>query len=321
MITALKDPAGLWKMFRNRERIQENRERILITGVSGLLGNNLAYYFRDKLDVLGLYNDHPVHIDGIEAVKCDLSNPGLFRDILEDLSPSTIIHCASLANVDQCESDKEMAHKANVIFTKSIVDAIKDKTIKMVYISSDSVYDGIKGNFTEQDDISPQNYYGLTKYMGELEALKMPDTLIFRTNIFGWNIQDKESIGEWVLHNLKKKQSINGFNDVYFSTIYTMELARAIDVSIEKQIAGIFNCASSDSCSKYEFALKIAGRFGLDRSLINPIAVDYMDLKAKRGKNMSLNVDKIQNALHYRLSTIDDSIEAFYRDLSKFCTK
>jgi dTDP-4-dehydrorhamnose reductase len=304
-------------MFRNRERIQENRERILITGVSGLLGNNLAYYFRDKLDVLGLYNDHPVHIDGIEAVKCDLSNPGLFRDILEDLSPSTIIHCASLANVDQCESDKEMAHKANVIFTKSIVDAIKDKTIKMVYISSDSVYDGIKGNFTEQDDISPQNYYGLTKYMGELEALKMPDTLIFRTNIFGWNIQDKESIGEWVLHNLKKKQSINGFNDVYFSTIYTMELARVIDISIEKQIKGIFNCGSSDSCSKYEFAVKIAGFFNLDPSLIKPVSIDGISLKAKRGKVMTMNIDKIQKTLNYKLPKISKSIESFNRDYLK----
>jgi dTDP-4-dehydrorhamnose reductase len=299
---------------------EENKQRMLITGVSGLLGNSLAYYFKNEFEILGLYNVHPVYIAGIKMEKCDLSlsDSRLFKDIIKNFTPSTIIHCASLTNIEQCESEPDIAYKTNVISTKNIVEEVQDKNVRLVYISSDSVYDGMKGNFVEDDNINPQNYYGLTKYEGELEALKLSNPLILRTNIFGWNIQKKESIGEWVLNKLQKKQTIDGFKDVYFSTIYTMKLAQVIDISIEKKITGIFNCGSSDSCSKYEFALKLAECFGLDKSLVNAISIDNGSLRAKRGKNMTLNVKKIQRALNYKLPKIDNSIEGFYRDIVRF---
>ena len=287
---------------------------MLITGVSGLLGNNLAYYFKDKYEIVGLYNSRPVTIDGIYTERCQLSHPDQIKKIISDYDPDVIIHCASLTNIDECEADKETTKKVNVLATKDIVEAVRDVDVKLIYISSDSVYEGVKGDYSEDDRIGPQNYYGLSKYEGELEVFKKENALVFRTNIFGWNIQNKKSLGEWILGELKAKQRINGFKDAYFSTIYTMELTRVIDISIKKNLTGVYNCGGLDPCSKYEFSLRIADCFGFDKTLITPISIDDSNFKAKRGKNLTLNVNKLQKTLDYKLPTINHSIEAFYRD-------
>ena len=294
--------------------MKTRKKTLLITGVSGLLGNNLARYFREKYEILGLYNTHPISIDGIYTEKCPLSCPESIKRVISEFRPKTIIHCASLTDIDECEKNKDLARRINVIGTENIVNAVIGRDVGIVYISTDAVYEGIKGRHSEDDPISPQNYYGLSKYEGEREILKNERTLILRTNIFGWNVQDKRSLGEWILDELGAKRPINGFADAYFSSIYTMELARVIDISIEKELTGIYNCGAPDKCSKYEFALKLADLFGLDKALITPISIDESNLKAKRGKDLTLDVRKIQRALDYRMPTIDHSLEAFYRD-------
>ncbi len=298
-----------------------NKNKMLITGVSGLLGSNLAYYFKDKYDILGLYNSHPVLLDGISTQKCDITESDNIKRTISEFYPNVIIHCASLTNVDECEADKEYTKIVNVSSTKNIVEAVSDKEIKLIYISTDSVYDGVKGTFSEDDEVNPQNYYGQTKYEGELEVLKHSTSLILRTNLFGWNIQDKHSLGEWILKELKANKIINGFTDAYFSTIYTMELARIIDIAIRKNLTGVFNCGSIDSCSKYEFAIKIANRFNLDKELINAISIDKFNFKAKRGKNLSLTVRKIEKTLNYKMPVIEESIDAFYSDSVHYIEK
>jgi UDP-4-amino-4,6-dideoxy-N-acetyl-beta-L-altrosamine transaminase len=176
------------------------------------------------------------------------------------------------------------------------------------------VYDGATGDFTECDPVNPPNYYGRSKYEGELEALKRENTLVLRTNIFGWNVQNKYSIAEWILHELMGNREITGFNDVFFSSIYNFKLAKILELAINKDFAGIYNCASSTSASKYEFAVHIADCFNLDRNLIKPMSVDEYPLIAKRGKNLTLNVDKLAKALNCNLPSIEESIEDFHRD-------
>jgi UDP-4-amino-4,6-dideoxy-N-acetyl-beta-L-altrosamine transaminase/dTDP-4-dehydrorhamnose reductase len=290
------------------------RRKLLITGVSGLLGNNLAYYFKDKYEVLGLYNSYPVNIGGIYTERCDISNEGSIKKIINEFRPSVIIHCASLTNIDQCEADKNLTKKINVLSTRNIAENIIDKDIKLLYISTDAVYDGVKGDFSERDKVSPLNYYGRSKYEGELEVARAANHLIFRTNIFGWNIQDKKSLGEWMLEELKANRKINCFDNVYFSSIYTFEFARVIDMALREDLTGVYNCGASDTCSKYEFALKIADCFGMDKKLIKPISINEFNFKAQRGKQLTLNVDKLQKRLNYKLPGISQSVETFYKD-------
>ena len=289
--------------------------RILITGVSGLLGNNLAYYFKDRYSVLGLYNLHPVSIDSVQTCKCDITAADQFKKIVKEFKPDVIVHCASLTNVDFCETNKELAYKINVYGTKIIVDDIKKTGIKLIYMSSDSVYDGVKGSFSEDDPVKPLNYYGVTKYEGEQEILKHSNHLIFRTNLFGWNIlEDKYSLAEWILNELRHDREIKGFKDVFFSSIYTFELARIVEKAVKKDLKGIYNCGSKTSLSKYEFALQIAEKFGLDKKLITPISIDEFDFCAKRGKNFSLDVARLEDALGYKIPALTESINSFYQD-------
>ena len=275
-------------------KISSDKKKMLLTGVSGLLGNNLAYYFARKFDVIGLYNDHPVIIPGTQTERCNLLERDACRLIVERFRPSVVIHCASLASVEQCENDPEMSERLNVACTRHLVDAIQEMDAQLIYISTDSVYAGTQGGYCEEDAVLPPNVYGRTKWEGERPVLEIPGGLVLRTNLFGWNIQDKKSLGEWILGELTAGKPINGFKDAVFSTIYTMELARVIDVALRERLSGLYNCGSSDSCSKFEFALRIADRFGLDRRLVRPISIDDFQFRARRGKNLSFSTKKIE---------------------------
>ncbi len=291
--------------------------RMLITGVSGMLGSNLACYFCDKYDVLGLYCSHAVTIKGIRTQKADLLLQQPFVDIVHEFTPDIVIHCAALTDIDFCQTHSELTRKVNVLGTRTVADSIAGTSAYLIYISSDAVYDGVKGDFCETDPIGPANCYGQSKYEGELETLKHSNSLVLRTNIFGWNVQDKHGLAEWILRDLGKGKRINGFRDVYFSAIYTMEFGEVMGRVIERRLAGVYNCASRTSLSKYDFAVHLADRFGFDKSLIDPISVDEFPLEAKRGKNLSISVDKLVGGLDYKPPTIIESIDAFRVDFGR----
>ena len=341
MTTVSKRVDGLWRMFLSRtkihdaektEHVMRSKNKMLITGVSGLLGNNLAYYFRYKYDVLGLFLSHPVVIPGIRTEKCNMLTANSIEELIERFRPSVVVHCASLSDMDECERKRELAYDANVTATKRLVEAIDDNNVTLVYVSTDAVYDGRKGNFSEQDPVKPLNTYGQCKHDGEIEALKCETGVALRTNFFGWNIQNKKSLGEWVLEELTAGRQVHGFQDAIFSSVYTWQLARVMDIVIQKKLRGVYTCASSDSCSKFEFAIKIARQFGFNERLVVPISIDDHPFEATRGKDLSLDVEHIEKTLGYRMPPIDVSIDHFYRvymcglpdeirNNNKLCTK
>lgn len=293
------------------------KKRLLITGVSGLLGSNLSFYLRDDYDVLGVYHAHTIAMDGIQTRSADIASGNSVQELIKNFNPEVVIHCAAQADVEICESRPGDAWRINVFGTKNLVDGLNGAKTKFIYISTDLVYDGEKGNFGEDDPVNPLNYYGKTKCEGEQEALKAKNVLVLRTNFFGWNILDKFSIGEWVVHELTNKRTIQGFTDSIFSSIYIFELAKIVDLAIRKDLSGIYNCSSSTSISKYEFALAIADKLGLNKDLINPISVDDFGFKAKRGKNLSLNTNKLSKDLSVEIPSILYSIGCFVKDFKE----
>jgi len=293
------------------------QQKLLITGVSGMLGNNLAQFFKGQYEILGLYNRNRVDIGNISTLRCDLGEKGAARLVIQSFKPDIILHCAGLADVDQCEHEPGLAETTNVLATRYLVEEIQDPETKLVYISSDAVYRGDKGNFTEQDEIAPQNQYGATKYRGELESLEFGNTLVLRTNIFGWNMTAKRGLAEWILHNLLAGQQISGFADVIFSTIYTGELARIIDNAIRGHLTGIYNCGNRDSCSKYQFAVKLADQFDLDNSLVTKSSLNDCEFIANRGKNLSMDSGRIQKNLGLTVPSIDESIYRCHAEYKK----
>lgn len=279
-----------------------------------MLGSNLAYYFKDKYSVVGLYHSHEICMGGVQFKKSNLLSKDETQEALQEYSPEVIIHGAALADIDLCEKKQEMAYQLNVVATGNIVESIKDASVKLVYISTDSVYGGTKNDYLETDAVHPPNYYGFTKYQGEQEALKKDKALIARINIFGWNSQNKVCLAEWILRELSHQREIQGFVDVFFSSIYTFDLARLLDLALARDISGIYHFASRTSCSKYEFAVNLAQLFNLDQDLVRPVSVDQFPFAAKRAKSLRLNTTKLSRDLHCQIPTIAETMSNFYRD-------
>ena len=293
------------------------KKRMLITGVSGLLGNNLAFCLKDSYEILGLYHAHKVEIEGIETRVADLTTGEGIGEVITKFKPEIVIHCAAQADVDVCEEHPQEAEKINVLGTQNLVRNLNGSGTKLIYISTDLVYDGVKGDFSEADPVNPLNCYGVTKRKAEEEVLNREGTLVLRTNFFGWNIQNKHSLGEWVIHELSRKREIQGFTDCIFSTIYTFELAKILDLAIKKNLSGTYNCASSAAMSKYKFLSEIAARLDLNASLIKPVLIDDFGFRAKRSKKLNLNVSKLANDLSVGIPSVAYSIESFVRDFKR----
>ena len=287
---------------------------ILITGVSGLLGNNLAYYFKEWNQVTGLYFNHPVAIPGLETSCINLLNYPETRTLVSRLRPDVVLHCASRTDVDRIEHEREEGWQANVLTTHLLLDALRDLDAKFIHISTDSVYPGVKGPYDEDMEPEPCNWYGKTKLESEIMVTQRPGSLILRTNLYGWNIQNKKSLAEWFLDRLQTGQSTKGFADAQFSSIYTFLLAEIIEKCLKRDLTGLYNCACRNSWTKYEFGRKIAEVFGLGPEKILSTSLDDVDFKARRGKDLRLNVGRLESELGEPLPTMSESLGRLYKD-------
>ena len=163
-------------------------------------------------------------------------------------------------------------------------------------------------------EAAPRNWYGKTKLESEMLVSQRSGSLILRTNLYGWNIQDKKSLAEWFLDRLQTGQLTEGFSDAQFSSIYIFLLAEIIEKCIERHLTGLYNCACLDLWTKYEFGRNIAEVFGLNPEKVLPTKLDDVGLKAKRGKDLSLNVGRLENDLGERLPTMSESLLRLHRN-------
>ncbi|MDP2652778.1 MAG: SDR family oxidoreductase [Candidatus Omnitrophota bacterium] len=292
----------------------KNKTKVLITGVSGLLGNSLARAWKDTCEILGIYCEHPWHLPGIETRKLDLLQESAVRKAIAEFQPQVLVHTAALTNVDVCEEQPQKAFDANVRVTQILVGAIGALPARLVHLSTDLVFDGAKGRYKENDPVAPLNVYARTKLEAEGAALKNSRALVARTNIFGWNVQNKRSLAEWVIDELSHKRRIKGFTDAVFSSIYTMDLADLLRAAWERELTGVYHVASSTAMNKYDFACRVADLFGLDKSLIEPSRVGDFAFKAKRAKDLSLDTSKLARALGRPVPTMEESLQRFRKD-------
>ena len=263
-------------------------KKILITGASGMLGKDVAEVFPGDYEVyctdLRITEENEKHIAG------DLTDETFVKSLLDMVQPDLIIHCAAIVNVNLCEQDKTLCENVHIKATKYLA---QNKKAKIVYISTDSVFDGVKGGFKETDQVMPQNYYAKTKLLGESQALRNPNSLVIRTNIYGFNKPAGKSLAEWALGELNSGKQVNGFSDVYFNPLYTAQLAQIIKGLVDADKEGIFHAASTTKLSKFEFVRSLANAFGLDEKSVSPVLIDEVFEGAKRPKNSSLSIAKI----------------------------
>ncbi len=290
--------------------------RYLITGASGLLGLNLALKLHgEKHQVIGVSFQQEVAHPPFHIVTCDLSQEGTSARLLDDLKPETVIHCAALTNIDACEGQPAQARRINAGVAGEMAAACARRGVQMLHISTDAVFDGVRGNYTEEDLPNPLSVYAQTKLEGEQAVLAAdPHALVARVNFFGWSLNGQRSLAEWFFNNLSAGKSVMGFTDVFFCSMQVNDLVDSLLGMLSLRLTGLYHTLSSQSMSKYEFGLRLARRFGLNESLIHPVSWKDAGLKAARSPNLTLNTAKLAGIMGYPLPTIEHGLERLFNE-------
>ncbi len=291
--------------------------KLLVTGATGLLGNALIQASIERYTVTGLAR-HPEPASApCEIHPVDLLDQEVLSRVIRTTEPDLVIHAAAMVDVDQCQRDPETAFAVNVEGTRNLLRSLGRSRCRFLFISTESVFDGEKGNYTEEDPTQPIHVYGKSKFEAERIILRSrPDALVTRVSFYGWNATPskspkKKNLAEWVLSHLKERQEIPGFTDLHFSPIPAPLLAEALLELAEKDCAGILHVAGSQGCSKYEFARELAIAFGFSPSLVIPTISDSGSLTAPRPKNVTLCVEKASQLLGRSLPNLLEGLQAF----------
>ena len=284
--------------------------KILISGASGLLGSKIAELAEEEGNQVfsGYFSQEPIFG---QPIRLDLKNKQSISETITDIKPDTIIHSAALTNVDECEKNKKLAEEINVVGTKSIAEAAKKNNAYLSYISTDYVFDGLKGMYKEEDKTNPVNFYGQSKLHGEKAVEEINEEfLIARTSvIYGTRpASGKINFALWLVESLEKNQEIKVLTDQFISPTLNTNLAKMVLEASERRLCGIYHIAGASRVSRFEFAIELAETFNLNKSLIKESSVSDMDWVAKRPKDSSLDVSKTNNVLKTKSMNLSEAL-------------
>jgi dTDP-4-dehydrorhamnose reductase len=295
-------------------QLKNKKFPIFLTGSSGLFGIN--FYMNSKNKQI-YYLIHKRKINLKNKVSVNLEKKEEIVNFLKQNKIKTVIHAASFTSIDFIEKNKKISFKNIYKITKNISVACKEANTKLVYISTDQLYSGLKKKYFEYDKTSPINYYGyLKKISEEIVLINSKDNLILRTNFFGFGTQYRKSFSDFIIGSLKYKKKIHLADDTFFSPVYVKTLIKIIFKLIKINANGIFNISSDEKISKYNFGKKISSIFKLNQNLINRVKLDDLNL-VKRPKNMYLVNNKLKKRLKIKKISLDREIFKLRYDYMK----
>lgn len=282
--------------------------KILIIGGSGLVGGKLIKDLTGQFDVYATYSTRKQQgLQYLEIIRKDM-----VFDLFKEIKPDVVIHTAALTHVDYCEANQPKAWQINVQGTQNIAQACKLVGAKLIFISTDYIFDGQNGPYAEDDIALPICWYGKTKLEGERFIQKyLDDYLIIRTTgVFGFDLNSKNFIMQ-LLSNYKNNQVMKIPSDQSSNPILADNIASAIRELILKEKNGIYHIAGATVMYRYDFALKAADILGLDKKLFISVSTEELRQKAKRPKRGGLKIDKACLELETKLYSIEESLWIF----------
>jgi dTDP-4-dehydrorhamnose reductase len=288
-----------------------NKMKILIIGGSGVIGGHLFEFLkREQCNVEYTFkaNNEPYK----NGYFLDITDQDETSKTISKINPDLVIHAAALANVDQCQLDKKLANKINIDGTKNVIESCQYTKSKIIYISTSFVFEGSNKKYNEKDNpINPGTHYGLTKLNGEKLVLKSKlKSLILRIDQpYGWKQpwHHTNSVLR-VIEALSKKQEFRDITDWFNVPTYIPDLSKAAFALINNDEQGIFHLTGSDFINRFDWALKTAEIFGLNKNLLVPISSKQLDIKIARD---SINLDnkKIYEKTGIRMKGIEEGLK------------
>lgn len=278
---------------------------ILGTGVSGLVGSRIVELLSEK------YNFENLSLEtGI-----DIRDKDQVSKVVRDCKASIILHLAAKADVDGCEKDKSLgengdAWKINILGTQNLVDAARENKKKIIYISTDFVFDGEHAPYSEEDIPRPINWYGQTKYEGEkiITSSGLPYMIVRIAYPYRAVFALKRDFVRSLLEKLAERQKLLAITDHITTPTFVDDIALALDKLIEESCTGIYHVVGSQFLSPYDAALAIADTFGFPTSqIVKTAREEYFKDRAPRPFNLSLKNDKIQK-LGIKMRTFEEGL-------------
>ena len=290
---------------------------ILITGASGQLGNSVLNQLCGKYKFLATdINTNKFNTLNIPFSILDITDFEQIKSILTDFNPDVIINLAAFTDVDECELNPDKAHLLN---TKSVEMLSANFNGQFIQISTDYVFDGYNGPYSEDDDTNPLSVYGKTKLETEniLQERRI-NWCILRTNVlFDYYINTESSFIKWVIDSLKSNKSISVVDDQWNNPTWTQNLAEIIELVINKNVEGIYNYGGADYLNRFEFAQVIADIFNLDITHISPISTNSLSQAAPRPLKGGLKTEKIEQELNIQCVDLETSLSMIKSQLTE----
>jgi len=285
---------------------------LCVTGGNGLLGVKLLAEAAGKyrLVSIDLHEAPLAPFERMDYIQGDITDPDLMRDVLKKTRADVVIHAAAFTDVDRCESERELCSRINVLGTSNTASACRSEGVKLVSLSTDYVFDGTAGPYSEDDSPHPVSHYGRTKWEAENAVLSiLEDFVIARTAVlYGYWPGIRSNFVTWLVQKLRNRETVSIVDDQYGSPTLADELARTLILLFERGKRGVYHTVGGEILNRYEFALRTAVSFGLDASLIGRTSTNRLNQTAPRPMQGGLIADKVARELDITLSTVDENL-------------
>jgi len=273
-------------------------KKVLFTGATGLLGK---YFFADTppgYEVIGTYRSN-LKAKKKFFLRLDITSKRKTALLIKGVKPDIVVHAASIGSVDYCELHKKEANEVNVKGTINVVEACRLAGAKLIFISSNAVYDGENPPYSEDSPRKPLDEYGRTKVKGEniVSTSGLSYNIVRLMTMYGWPPPDaRGNPVSWMIDEILNKRKINVVDDIYNNHLYAGSASVALWAVIERGKQNeTYNVSGKDCITRFELAKKVADVFNLDPSLINPVKSDFFKNIAPRPKNTCFNTSKIES--------------------------
>ena len=279
--------------------------KIILFGY-GFLGKNI--YF--ELEKKGLVVIKTKLEEMKDVIQLDISDHKKISDLIDKEKPDIVINCAGRNDIDFLEKNPEQAIAINSIGPEIIAKKCEECNSRLVHISTDSIFDGQKGMYDENDVPNPKNIYAKTKLEGEKKVTKeCSNSVIVRTNFYGIDNSRKYLFNN-MLEKLKQKQDIIGFDDVHFTPLSVENLSQQITDVTFSNYNGIIHLGSDKKISKYEFCKSMAQKLGFGENYVKQGSIDNLSFIAERPKNTSLNNKVSKSIVKHKSIEFEDWLES-----------
>lgn len=279
------------------------KKKVAVIGAGGFIGEPLFQRLAAEFDVVGTYSSNPKP----NLLPLDITRAKDVALFFKNHRPDCVIHLAAITDVDLCERKPGLAKSVHATGTQNVVNACQDFQPHLIFVSTEFVFDGKKGNYSENDRVNPLNVYGQTKLKGEQIVSTLKSHCIVRTATpYSANTNTKKFLGQ-AIEKLSNHQPVNAFGDLVRSPTMVENLVENFPRLLNEQTTGILHLAGDCRVSMYEAALQTAQTFGFDQSLINQTKSSDVKLDAFRPLDTSLNVSKAKK-LGFKLKTLSQGL-------------